>query len=391
MKKTVGLLGIVLFITLLSCRDNKIAKSNEFIVKGELQNAFEQVLYLQELKEDKLITIDSIILGKKGEFLFRYKPADVNFYLLKTKSPNNFVTLLMNKGETLEIKGDYEKLANSYSLEGSEGSMLIKELNNHTQYSYTRLDSLRKIWEEKKDATDNLQLKNTLDSLSLKIFNDERNFVQGFVKDHSNSLVSIIALYLRFAQSPIFSEITDAPLFILIDSALFKTYPTNKQVIAFHERVATIKQREKEKKMQASLEVGSVAPDIILNSPDGKPVSLSSLRGKYVLLDFWASWCAPCRQENPNLVAIYKKFKNKGFEIYGVSFDKDKRSWVNGINQDHITWIQVSDLMFWNSPIAKLYNVEGIPFSYLLDKEGKIIAKGLRGKELEEKISSLFK
>ena len=136
--------------------------------------------------------------------------------------------------------------------------------------------------------------------------------------------------------------------------------------------------------------VGSPAPDIILNNPEGKQLKLSSLKGKVVLLDFWSSWCGPCRKENPNVVKLYQQYKTKGFEIFGVSLDNSKDKWIQAIKADNLTWLHVSDLGGWQSAPAKLYQVSSIPTTFLIDKKGNILAKGLRGQALEQKLAQLF-
>jgi peroxiredoxin len=136
--------------------------------------------------------------------------------------------------------------------------------------------------------------------------------------------------------------------------------------------------------------IGQPAPEIALPNPEGEIVKLSSLQGNYVLVDFWAKWCGPCRAENPNIVRVYNKYKDKGFTVYGVSLDRNRTDWLKAIEDDNLTWTHVSDLKYWQSEAAQIYNISAIPFSILLDPEGVIIAKNLRGPALEKKMAEIF-
>jgi len=139
--------------------------------------------------------------------------------------------------------------------------------------------------------------------------------------------------------------------------------------------------------------IGQMAPEFTQNDPDGKPVKLSDFRGKYLLIDFWASWCGPCRQENPNVVKTYNEFKDKNFTILGVSLDREngRDAWLKAIEKDQLTWHHVSDLKYWNNEVSKLYMVRAIPDNFLIGPDGKIVARGLRGDKLREKLAELIK
>lgn len=199
---------------------------------------------------------------------------------------------------------------------------------------------------------------------------------QQYVREHPDSYFSIEALS-ESVSSDFDVEVIE-PLFLSINEKYRESF-TGK---AFAQRIEAAK----------TIGIGKKAPDFTQNDPKGNPVSLSDFQGKYVLLDFWASWCGPCRQENPNLVKAYAAYNDKGFEILGVSLDnKDgKEAWVNAIEKDGLTWTQVSDLNSWNNEVARMYGVRAVPQSYLIDPEGVIVAQNLRGEALEEKLAEIF-
>lgn len=201
--------------------------------------------------------------------------------------------------------------------------------------------------------------------------------VQKFALENPTSAVSLDLLISSYASQP---DPSDAePAFAALDTKL-KTSP---QGLNFSGLLAAAKVTA----------IGSVAPDFMQTDTSGKQVRLSSFRGKYLLLDFWASWCRPCRLENPNVVRVYDKYKNKNFMVVGISLDRndDKASWEQAINDDHLNWVQVSDLRFWQNAVAVAYGIKSIPQNFLLDPQGKIIAKGLRGEQLDQTLAEILK
>jgi peroxiredoxin len=185
----------------------------------------------------------------------------------------------------------------------------------------------------------------------------------------------------------------DLSYFVKVDSSMFSLYPEYEPVTSLHEQVKELVAKVKgETSAGPASASGAMAPEISLPTPEGDTIKLSSTRGSVVLLDFWASWCAPCRKENPNLLNVYNIYHKRGFQIYQVSLDKTKESWIKGIQDDHLEkWIHVSDIQYWNSIVVPLYKIESIPCNYLLDKEGRIIASNLRGEKLQNRLAELFK
>ena len=169
-------------------------------------------------------------------------------------------------------------------------------------------------------------------------------------------------------------------------------YPEYEPVVSLHEQVQEMVAGLNGETVFASASgLETIAPEISLPSPDGDTIKLSSTRGSVVLLDFWAAWCPPCRQESPNLVNAYNLYHEKGFQIFQVSLDKSREDWIKGIQDDNLEkWIHVSDIQYWNSIVVPIYNIQGIPMSYLLDKEGRIIGSNLRGEQLGSKLEEIF-
>jgi len=209
-----------------------------------------------------------------------------------------------------------------------------------------------------------------------QLLDDRARKQQQYVREHPDSYFSVVAISESVSSDFDVDEIE--PLFLSINEKHRETYSGK----AFAQRIEAAR----------TIGIGKSAPDFTQNDPDGNPVSLSDFQGKYVLIDFWASWCGPCRQENPNLVKAYAAYKDKGFEILGVSLDNNdgREDWLKAIEKDGLTWTQVSDLNSWNNEVARMYGVRAVPQSYLINPEGVIVAENLRGDLLEEKLAEIF-
>ncbi len=196
-----------------------------------------------------------------------------------------------------------------------------------------------------------------------------------FATEHADSYIAPFAIY-RFNQ--IAADVTKTEALF---TGLTPEVKYSQMGMAVAQVIATAKKNA----------LGYVLPDFTQADTSGTPIALSSLRGKFVLIDFWASWCRPCRQENPNVVNVFQKFKDKNFTVLGVSLDRSKPAWIEAINADGLTWTHVSDLQFWNNAVAQQFQIQSIPANYLIDPEGKVVGRDLRGPALEMKLASLLK
>ncbi|MFB6307576.1 MAG: TlpA family protein disulfide reductase, partial [Flavobacteriales bacterium] len=225
-----------------------------------------------------------------------------------------------------------------------------------------------------------------------KLQKQKTQVTKRFIENHSNSPASLTALSIL--RKPAAHVNTYQKVYKNLKDKLGHSQHMNfleAKIDKFKKKRAEKRKNKKLRKMARNkIKVGKKAPDIKMKTPSGDELALSSIKDKVVLIDFWASWCGPCRKANPHVVKLYNKYKDKGFEIFGVSLDKNKRKWVQAIKQDGLKWKHVSDLKGWQSKAAAKYGVSSIPYTVLIDKEGKIIAKKLRGKDLEKKLEEIF-
>jgi thiol-disulfide isomerase/thioredoxin len=375
---------LILILAVFACKDSSTR------ISGNLMNPLKgEYFYLLELKANELKTIDSLKIGDDGRFDFKREITQPTFFLLRT-SYDNFFTLLAEPGEKINIEAHHDSLNYPSSVSGSKGTMKMVEYNKALKNTVDKLRGLNEIYSQNLNSPDLPKIRQSLDSTAQQYLKGINIYTKKYIDQNLKSLVSLVALYQQVApQVYVLDQVKDLKYYVKVDSSLFSLYPESQPVKALHEQIQGLVSMSGEKAVVID---GAVAPEISLPSPDGKVISLSSTRGTIVLLDFWASWCGPCRRENPNLVKAYNKYHGKGFAIFQVSLDKTREDWVKGIQDDQLNqWIHVSDLKYWNSMVVPLYKIESIPFNLLLDKDGKVLASNLRGAELEQKLAEIYK
>ncbi|WP_018620270.1 TlpA disulfide reductase family protein [Spirosoma luteum] len=350
-----------------------------FTVTGKVTKATPGRYVYLETNAQPTRKLDSAKVNTDNTFTLTSNVAEGGEVFILNVGGDQKMALLAEGGETLNVQAD------GYRMDGKTGQLgkSIVTGSKNMEY-YEKLMALRTEMEakvtnwnkqiaaatEKKDNKKIAQIEQEYQTAEQEVVNK----VKAMLPAMGTSLASLFAL--NFINID-----TDFAVYDEMAQRFEKENPNSPHAKSLIGRVARIK----------GVSVGAPAPEIALSDTTGMPVPLSSLRGKYVLVDFWASWCGPCRNENPNVVRMYNKFKDKGFAIYSVSLDKDKNSWTKAIRNDNLIWTHVSDLKFWQSAAAQQYGVQAIPATFLLDRTGKIIAKNLRGDALEQKLEEVLK
>jgi peroxiredoxin len=369
-------------ITLFSC-----SKPGAFEIKGTITNSIDNEIYLDRLEVNGTTPFDSTKIDKRGNFLIKGVITQPTFFLLRLNQ-QKFLTLLLDSNEHISFSADFINFSSDYMLTGSPGSSKVRDINLHLMKTNLSIDSIQSLI-QLHSGNENFRQKQQEWSQQInRIRENQQKYSNKFILDNPFSLASILAIYQKFNNGEY--VVQDLQTIKVAASALHSMYPASEHAKTLYEDTKSMMKNEQNYKMQQLInENGTDFPDINLPNPSGREIRLSSIRGKYILIQFWSAFDSNSRMMNPMLKENYQHFSHKGFEIYQVSVDTSRQGWLQAINADQLNWINVGDMKGSRNAVVN-YNITSVPSNFLLDRDGKIIASNLFGPALTKKLNEIL-
>ncbi len=371
----VGLLFLSALSFLGSCGGSGEAGQEEIVIDARFIHSRANVVYLDIIHVDRFERLDSLVLNEDGAFSYS-KKTDKPLFIRLSTAEDNFITLIAEPGQTITLSGDINALAHTYTVSGSPASELVAAYLDFTRVQTSRLDTLALIWENNKYSDNKMMLRDSLDSLSKMIYSDQQQYVSGILDKNPSSLGSLFILYQFFGNRPVLDARKHFDKYEKLSNNLSKVYAGFEH--AEHLKMKVNKTRlemKEEEEIKQRLDTGKVAPDFSLSDMNDQPFSLSALKGRLVLLHFWASWSPVSMRQTDALRYYNQSYGPKGLTIVSVSFDYDRQMWTSAIDEKQMKWTNICDLKYTDSPIKRLYHIGQVPYYFLLDREGVIIGK----------------
>ena len=366
----------LLLLFLSTCSGDK----QNFTVNVTVKNTDGSTLYLARRTLSGTIAVDSVSPDKEGNYVLEGYTAEPDFYIVY-RVPRHYINLIINPGDDFRVITDATSFEYNYIIEGSKDSRLIQKMVSMQAKTLARITALTTEFENSTGSPGFEKTKARIDSTYEQVVKAHQEFSKQLIHENMQTLASLMALYQQLGRNiPVFDYKSDFGYYEMVDSSLSTLYPNSNAVRDLNRKVNELRDLLR-------LETGAMAPEIQLPDTDGTIQSLSSLRGNYVLILFWASWSSQSLEAVRELSGWNKKFGDKALECYQVSLDRTKESWIQSIESEKATGINVSDLKYWDSPVVDQYQITKLPVMYLLDKEGKIIDKNFSINDLPELLS----
>lgn len=375
-------------VSVFSCQNSteEPEGNSSFVIYGNMQEGAGYQLLIKKIYAKSLGDSVVIDIAEDGSFQKRVNLNSEDFFSV-VNAAGNAITIFCHPGDSINLEANYYDFR-EYILSGNKESEQISLLNNATQNFLKQIAYFSSIIEDSVDCPNYVEIRMNIDKSYREEFSKLKSFSENFIAENKGSLISLLALSNQLGKNFfVFHPVADKEIFYSVDSALFSKYSSYEPVENLHFQVISLKKAGTEKPI---FKIGDELPTFSLADTSGIIINLQSLRGKFVFIDFWASWCKSCRNENHKYLELYKLYKSDKFEIVQISLDDSEKDWKQAIDEDRLPWINLSDLKKWESKAVSILNIKELPSNFLLNQKGEIVAKDIDAERLGTELKVLI-